>query len=265
MTACAKQRVKHALIHNEPQTMVKGQVWNVAPEAVSLGAREVQIWRVNLDRAQPDVFALARCLTEDEVARADRFRFARDRRRFVVARGVLRTLLGRVLSVAPEKIGLQYESAGKPALAAGHGSDVQFNVAHSHEIALVALVRGTALGVDVEYMREVSDAQRIARRFFSAQEVTALLAAPTEQQQTAFFRIWTRKEAFIKATGKGLSQPLDAFNVMTSAGQALEYVELDGTSTRWRLWDLAVGTGYRAALVVRAEHEPFSLRQYQYG
>lgn len=249
-------------------TMAERQAWRIASDAYSLGEREVQIWRVNLDRTEAEVTALERCLTADETTRADRFRFTRDRRRFVVARGALRTLLGRVLGPAPEKIGLQYGPEGKPALAPAHGSGaeaLQFNVAHSHEVALLALARGAELGVDVEYMRELNDAQRIARRFFSAQEVAALLATPAEQQKAAFFRIWTRKEAFIKATGKGLSQPLDAFNVVTNDGQALEYVELDGAPTRWRLWDLDPGAGYGAALVVRAEYEPLSLGQYQYG
>lgn len=244
--------------------MAERQTWNAAPEVLSLGEREIQIWRVNLDRLQADVTALERCLAADETARADRFRFDRDRRRYVVTRGVLRTLLGHVLGLAPEEIGLRYGPEGKPALATVHGSKVQFNVAHSHEVALLALARRAAVGVDVEYMRELVDAQQIARRFFSAQEVASLLATPAEQQETAFFRIWTRKEGFIKATGKGLSQPLGAFDVMTSSGQALEYVELDGAPTRWRLWDLDPGAGYGAALVVRTEHEPFSLSQYQY-
>lgn len=243
------------------------QGWKPAPEAPSLDGGEIQIWRVALERRAPEVTALEQCLAADEEARADRFRFARDRRRYVVTRGVLRTLLGRILDVAPAEIRLQYGPEGKPSLSPAHGSGaeaLQFNVAHSREVALLALAWETALGVDVEYRRELRDAEQIARRFFSAQEVTSLLATPAEQRRSAFFRIWTRKEAFIKATGKGLSQPLGAFNVMTREGYGLQYVELDGRQTRWRLWDLPAGVEYGAALAVWAQNESFRLNRYRY-
>lgn len=243
------------------------QGWKPAPEAPSLDGDEIQIWRVALERRAPEVTALEQCLAADEQVRADRFRFARDRRRYVVTRGVLRTLLGRMLDVAPTEIRLQYGPEGKPSLSPAHGNvakALQFNVAHSREVALLALAWETALGVDVEYIRELSDAEQIARRFFSAQEVASFLATPAEQRRTAFFRIWTRKEAFIKATGKGLSQPLGAFNVMTRGGHGLQYVQLDGRQTRWRLWDLPAGAEYGAALAVWAQKESFRLRRYRY-
>lgn len=247
--------------------MTSEESWKPAPERLSLDAGEVHIWRVDLERAAPDVLALEGCLIADEQARADRFRFARDRRRYIVARGVLRKLLGRTLGLAPEEIRLQYGPMGKPALAPEHGSGaeaLQFNVAHSHEVALLAFAREAALGVDVEYMRELRDAEQIAHRFFSAQEVASFMESPVEQRRTAFFRIWARKEAFIKATGKGLSQPLHAFNVMARNGQALEYVELEGRPTRWRLWDLHAGTDYGAALAVWTRQGSFRLRRYRY-
>jgi 4'-phosphopantetheinyl transferase len=238
--------------------------WAAAPAELSLDHGEVHIWRVNLDRPQPEVAALERHLSPDELERAARFRFARDRRRYVVARGVLRALLGRVLSIRAIDVCLQYGAQGKPALAHAHDSDVQFNLAHSHELALIALACGAALGVDVEYQRELDDAERLARRFFSAQEVAALLAAPAAQRKTTFFRIWTRKEAFIKATGKGLSQPLGAFNVMSPGGNVLSHVELEGKETRWRLRDLSPDPAYGAALVVGPEGSASRLIQVQY-
>ena len=238
--------------------------WMATPDSVSLGVREVQIWRVALDRPQVEVAQLERCLAPDEVARTARFHFEHLRRRYVVSRGVLRLLLGRTLSVPAGEIRFQYGAKGKPSLATEHQSDVQFNVAHSHELALVALMRGPALGVDVEYRRQLDDAERIARRFFSPQEVEALMLAPAAERNAAFFRIWTRKEAFIKATGKGLSQPLTAFNVMAQDGQALVHVELDGTVTRWRLIDLVPDPHYGAALAVWTDGEEPVMSKYQF-
>lgn len=250
----------------EQEDAVARQIWKPAPETLSLEEGEVHIWRVALDRA-PDVTSLEQHLAADERARADRFRFARDRRRYVVTRGVLRTLLGHMLRLPPEQIRLQYGPEGKPSLAPGHGSRaerLQFNVAHSHEVALLALAWEAALGVDVEYMRQLNDAEQIARRFFSAQEVASFVETPAEQKRTAFFRIWTRKEAFIKAIGKGLSQRLDAFNVMAEDGHALDYVVLDNKPTRWRLWDLHAGAHYGAALAVWTRQQTFSLNCYRY-
>lgn len=245
--------------------MSEKNAWEPAPKALALGQREIHIWRVELEHAERHVADLARCLAAEEVARAAHFRFARDRRRYVVTRAVLRTLLGRVLSMAANDILLQYGPEGKPSLADEHGSDVQFNVAHSHELALVALSRRAALGVDVEHARELDDAPRIAQRFFSTQEVTALRATPAAQREAMFFRIWTRKEAFIKAIGKGLAQPLGAFSVMAADGNPLSHVQLEGAVTSWRLWDLFPGPNYGAALVVWTEREPLSLKQYQAG
>lgn len=236
--------------------------WQPHSVAAPLESGQIQLWRVPLQRPPEAVGHLQRYLAPEELARAERFRFSRDRRRYVVARAVLRTLLGRALSLKAADVCLHYNEEGKPFLAASHESNLQFNVAHSHELALVALTRGPALGVDLEYRRKLENAQRIAQRFFSAQEVAALSAFPVSQQHAFFFRIWTRKEAFIKATGKGLSQPLGAFSVMDAGGRPLQHVQLEGVTTSWRIWDLSPGADYTAALVVWAESSPLSLHFY---
>lgn len=243
--------------------MSREETWTSAPHAPPLEDGEVQIWRVALEPPPEALARFERCLAPDELARADRFHFARERRRYVVTRAALRILLGRMLSLEAADVCLQYGAEGKPSLATAHQSDLQFNVAHSHELALVALARGPALGVDLEYRRELDDAQRIAQRFFSTQEVAALLAAPAAQQQTLFFRIWTRKEAFVKATGKGLSQELDAFDVMAADGSPLSHVAFNGAVTPWRVFDLTPGEPYAAALVVWSRNEELSFVQYQ--
>ena len=238
--------------------------WAVAPDFVPLGTREVQIWRVTLARPQSEVARLKGCLAPDEETRTARFRFAEHRRRYIVSRGVLRAVLGRALSLPATEIRFQYGAEGKPALAAEHQSDVQFNVAHSHELSLIALGRGPALGVDLEYRRELDDAERIARRFFSTRELTALMLAPAAERNATFFRIWTRKEAFIKATGKGLTQPLAAFSVMAEDGLALAHVEMEGTVTCWRLIDLFPHSHYGAALAVWTDGPEIAINSYQY-
>lgn len=229
--------------------MSRQDVWQPAIHAPPLAMDQVQIWRVPLQASPETLAGLERSLSPEELARAGRFRFARDRRAYVVTRAVLRALLARVLALEPSGVRLQLGPQGKPFLAQTHHSDLQFNVAHSRDLALIALTRGPQLGVDVEYRRDLDDAQRIAKRFFSRQEVDALLAAPIARQHQLFFRIWTRKEAFIKATGKGLSQPLGAFNVIGAGGRPLSRVELDGALTDWRLCDLFPGAPYAAALV----------------
>lgn len=224
----------------------------------------IHIWRVPLDGPGPSLNALMAHLAAGEQSRAAQFRFERDRRRYVVARAALRTLLSRALSVSPLDLHFVYGVQGKPALAARLGSDLQFNVAHSHEMALIALSRGVALGVDIEHARPLSDMERIARRFFSAQETAALMATTPETRPRTFFRIWSRKEAFIKATGKGLSQPLGSFNVMAPDGAPLAYVELQGAVTSWQLWDLDIAPGYGAALAAWRNAGPLQLHHFTY-
>lgn len=241
--------------------MSRQEVWHSVAHAPPLAMDQVQVWRVPLQTTPATLATLEGSLSSEERARADRFRFARDRRGYVVTRAVLRALLARVLALEPSGVRLQLGPQGKPFLAPTHHSDVQFNVAHSHELALIALARGLQLGVDVEYRRDLHDAQSIAKRFFSGQEVRAMLAAPMARQHELFFRIWTRKEAFIKATGKGLSQPLGAFNVIGAAGRPLSHVELDGAVTDWCLYDLFPGTRYAAALVWTGHSDIF---QYHY-
>ncbi len=223
---------------------------------------QIDVWRVALD--QPPSPALQQCLADAEKERAARFHFERDRRRFVAARVALRTLLGRALAIPPAAVHFQFGPQGKPFLHQTHRSDIHFNLAHSHNLALIALARATALGVDLEHARPLDQMQLIARRFFSVQEVAALAAAPPEHQHRLFFRIWSRKEAFIKATGKGLSQPLDAFDVLAAGGEPLPYVALQGQTTAWRLWDLDLGPVYGAALVAWSENQELTVRQFSY-
>jgi 4'-phosphopantetheinyl transferase len=165
--------------------------------------------------------------------------------------------LGRSLQIEPREIQFVAGAQGKPAIAGGP----EFNLAHSGDVALIALARDRAVGVDVEQVRAMPDADGIAARFFSAGEQAALAALPAAERQAAFFNIWTRKEAFIKATGAGLSFPLDGFTVSLGAGEddcLLSAAGGPAVAARWRVQALSAPPGYAAA--VAAEGRDWRLR-----
>lgn len=229
--------------------------WSEAPEWLSLTTGEVHVWRVELDQPEHLLEKFRGTLEEHELQRASRFHFEKHRRHFIAGRGVLRQLLARYLDTKPEALRLSYGAYGKPALNGEHkNSRLRFNMSHSHEMALFAFAEDRELGVDVEHIRADFASEEIACRFFSRREVEMFTALPKQDQIAAFFRCWTRKEAFIKVIGLGLSQPLDQFDVTLVAEQpaALLWVSGDDAS-RWSLYDLAVGDEYAGALAVEGE------------
>jgi 4'-phosphopantetheinyl transferase len=214
------------------------------PSAATLeslrASREVQLWTVPLladDSTWQD-------LTADEKQRAEKFRFIRDRDRFVAARAILRVLLGRYLSASPRELVLAYEPQGKPWIA---DTDLQFNLAHSADLALYAFCAGARIGVDIEHVRPMPDGEAVARRFFAAEEFAALQTLPLAEREPAFFACWTRKEAYVKAIGTGLSSRLDSFHVSFLPGAAPELV---GGAGPWTLFDIQPGLGHRGAVAV---------------
>ncbi|MCL5670567.1 MAG: 4'-phosphopantetheinyl transferase superfamily protein [Acidobacteria bacterium] len=228
--------------------------WRSLPETLMLGSDEVQVWRANLDQTPSQVQSFLHNLAADEQARAERFYFERDREHFIVARGVLRAILGGYLNRAPECLSFCYSAYGKPSLAGESDGDViRFNVSHSHGIALYAFTRGTAVGIDLERIRFDLAVAEVAGQFFSPQEVAMLRTLPTEEQTLAFFRCWTRKEAYIKARGEGLSLPLDQFDVSLAPGEpaAVLGTQRDPSeASRWSLQELTPAPGFVAALAV---------------
>jgi 4'-phosphopantetheinyl transferase len=221
----------------------------------ALAEDEIHVWHVSLDRPPSDVRRLARMLSPDEQERARRYRGERLRERFIVGRGILRMLLSRYVGCPPGRLRFAYGARGKPALAPAEGSDLRFNVSHSDGLALYAVARGREVGVDVERLRELPRAERIAERFFSTEETAALKAEPAERRVEAFFTCWTRKEAYIKARGDGLAHPLDQFAVSLVPGEpARLWVAGDGDAreiARWSLDALPLAPGYVAALAAR--------------
>ena len=227
-------------------------VWDAPPQEVIALKGEVHIWRVPLDESL--VTELRQLLSPDECARADRFHFERDRNRFIVARGSLRTILGAYLKRNPPELSFSYSQYGKPSLfGEPASSELSFNLSHASELALIAVTRDRRIGVDIEFIRPDLASEQIAARFFSPHEVAALRALPQDVQSEAFFNCWTRKEAYIKAIGEGMSLPLDQFNVSLAPGSAaalLGNVKDVGEISRWSLRELHPGAGYRAAVAV---------------
>jgi 4'-phosphopantetheinyl transferase len=231
--------------------------WHAPPEQLALDARDVHVWLASLEPEDAIVDRLGPLLSPDEQARAARFHFEIDRKHFIVARGCLRTILARYLGVAPGEIEFTYDQNGKPRLATSmaQSQPLEFNLAHSGVHALYAFTRIGEIGVDLEFVRPEFTGDEIARRFFSTTEVSCLNSLPAEARQEAFFNCWTRKEAFIKAKGIGLSLPLDQFDVTLSPGEPAALVRTrwdENEAARWSLKEIEVGPGYAGALAIEA-------------
>lgn len=228
--------------------------WRLPGKTSLLGNDEVHVWRAELDHNPSQINSLLYTLAEDERARAERFYFQRDRERFIVARGMLRRILGFYLNRAAESVSFCYGRQGKPALAGESGENkIHFNMSHSHGLALYAVTRGRELGIDLEFMREDLEVEQLAERFFSQREIVTLRALPAGHRKHAFFLCWTRKEAYIKARGEGLSLPLDQFDVSLIPGEpaALLGTRPDsGEALGWSLAELSVAPGYVSAVAV---------------
>jgi 4'-phosphopantetheinyl transferase len=229
--------------------------WQPRPAQLLLGADEVHVWRAPLDSNDPGLARLAGTLVGDEQERARRYYFEKDRRHFIAGRGLLREILGSYLGWDPARLGFTYGAHGKPSLAEP-ASPLCFNVSHSAGLLLVALAWGRQVGVDVERINEELRHAEIAERFFSAHERAALAALPPALREQAFFACWTRKEAYIKARGRGLSIPLASFDVALAPGLPVALLasrDDPRQEGRWSLMELAPGPGYAGALAVEGK------------
>ncbi|MBN1978022.1 MAG: 4'-phosphopantetheinyl transferase superfamily protein [Anaerolineae bacterium] len=225
--------------------------WHLPLSDLALSSDDVHVWCASLEQPAERVHRLARTLSADETSRAERFRLERDRRRFVVARGVLRAILGRYLGIDPSQLRFSYGEHGKPGLSAGFGDDtLRFNLAHSHELALYAFTRGREVGADLEYVRPLPDAGEIAAGFFSRRESAELEGIPDCRKPEAFFSYWTCKEAYVKAAGGGLARALDRVEISLAPGPArlLSVAGVPEEAARWSLRTLNPATGYVAAI-----------------
>jgi 4'-phosphopantetheinyl transferase len=215
---------------------------------ITLPDPSFEAWLMSLDAGAGQDWHCSDVLSRDELQRADRFHFERDRRRFMVTRSTLRMLLARQLGIAPAAIVFGFEKNGKPRIAKP-AVQIHFNVSHSGERALIAISRSFRLGVDIEYLNRDIDCDGLARRYFTHRESATLQHLPAASRKRAFLACWTRKEAVIKATGDGLSLPLDQFEVTVEPDAALRI--LAATNLRiadWTLYVADVGNDYVATV-----------------
>jgi 4'-phosphopantetheinyl transferase len=227
-------------------------------------ANDAHVWRASLDQPADTAAKLAPLLSQYECQRAERFHRRTDRRRFIAARGILRKIISAYLALTPDEVRFVYNKYGKPFISDDQNRGaLNFNLSHSNGMALYAVARGRRVGVDIEYMREDFATLEVAEGFFSKDEVEALKAAPVDRRTEAFFNCWSRKEAYIKAIGMGVSYPLDSFTVSLGVAPALLKVDADATeAARWKMYGLGVAEGYAAALIV--ENPPVSLSQFDF-
>jgi 4'-phosphopantetheinyl transferase len=231
-----------------PARMKRGAVHPASVAECEQIGDEMHVWHAALDRESDTLARLELVLSPEEKARADRFHFVNDRNRFVVARGLLRELLGRYLHQFPADLEFSYAEHGKPALSGGNASTgLCFNLSHSAGLVVYAIARERNLGIDVEHVRPEFASDGIAERYFSASEVSDLRRLPSEARVAGFFNCWTRKEAYLKATGMGLQIPLNSFAVSVWSDRPAQF--LRGVEPRWHLDSFDPAEGYVAAVV----------------
>jgi 4'-phosphopantetheinyl transferase len=223
-----------------------------------LAGRDIHVWAVQL--FAPDI-VVERCfviLSPDERARAERFVFEHHRRAYVLSRGILRALLGRYISLHPADIQFSYGSKGKPHLSE-FASAIRFNCSHSDGMALYAMTPHCDLGVDIEKIRPLQGMEQIAQCFFCPEEVRELLSLTPFEREVAFFRCWSRKEAYVKAVGDGLAIPLDGFRVTVTTGGPVEFVHFGNDralANEWALHDFTAIASYAAAIAYHEAPRP---------
>lgn len=228
--------------------------WLPPPPNLTLNNNDVHVWLAELDVPPNEMKQLGVFLSSDEQQRAARLRFEHDRLRFIVGRGLLRHILGHYLQLHPASLRFQYSYYRKPSLLGYH--EIRFNVSHARSQALFAITCEREIGVDIEYIKSDFDVEALAAHFFSTEEIRMLSTVPVHKRRAAFFACWTRKEAYIKAKGEGLSLPLHEFDVSLIPGKPAQLLATRPDAqeaSRWKLIALDAPNGYKAALVTEGK------------
>src|ERR1700730_3853925 len=230
--------------------MANSLLWVPTATLPTLADNELHVWRASLDLSPAVRERLQSTLNLDEKKRVEKLVIEKAREHFVAARGILRELFGAYLGVVGGKVGFRYGPEGKPSLSPEHNSKISFNVSHSNGMGLFVFANDQEIGADIEYVKPDFRGMEIASRFFSVEESAALAKLPPEQQDEAFFGCWTKKEAYVKAHGQGLSIPLDSFTVEFSKSKQ---VLRDEAGARWSCYALEAAPGFAAAVVAAGE------------
>jgi len=239
--------------------------WPLPPAEIDLPAGEIHLWSARLEPPDDLLRHCASLLSDDERQRAERFRAGSLRNHYTAGRGMLRMLLGRYLRTDPASFSLTYQAHGKPELGSPWTAQgLEFNVSHSHELAVYAFTRGSQIGVDVECIRPMPNAEALLERFFSPEEVRQWQQIPAPRQLRAFFQGWTRKEAWLKAVGSGLSFPLNEFCVtLDGAARVLSIRGDTDEAAQWLLESYEPCDGYVATVALRGK--AVAVRKWRFG
>lgn len=234
-------------------------MWLPVPTDLTLLPNDAHIWRINLDIPEAQLQHLLTTLASDEINRANRFYFPEHRQRFIAGRGILRSILGSYLGIEPQQVQFDYQTRGKPVLAASLShSGITFNLSHSQRLALCAVTYHSPIGVDLEYIRPMSDIEALAKRFFLPREYEVVRSLAGDEQQKIFFRYWTCKEAYLKATGDGISQ-LEQIEIFLNPNTPAKLQTLEN----WSLFELVPADNYLGAVAVASVD--CSLKYWQYS
>jgi 4'-phosphopantetheinyl transferase len=235
--------------------------WLTTVDQIGGSDRSIHIWAMPIQAREQDISRFELALSSDEKERSDRFHFSHLRHSFILTRGALRFLLGRYLNIAPSELQLGYSATGKPFVTSQ--ANLKFNISHSGDIALYAFSTASELGIDVERIRRLPDMLDIASEFFCQEEFREISSLPVEQRDLSFFLCWTRKEAYIKAIGTGLSVPLNEFRVTVRPEEPARLLHIHNDEQRakdWTLHDLTDEMNYAAALAYQGEPRPILMR-----
>ncbi len=239
-------------------------MYTTEAKPIPLHPETVHLWILEIAAAAPLLMDTDSLLSTQEMARAEKFRFASDRQRYTVSVKVLRLLCARYLDADPTSISFRNGKYGKPALDSN--TDFRFNLSHSAGYAIIGFAKKDAVGVDIEHIRPVGELETIARNFFSPTELKALLSLRESEFTRGFYRCWTRKEAIIKAIGSGLSFPLESFAVSVDDDNHAHLLETQWDPTersRWRLFSFPPADDYIAAVAVKGEVRDLVIRKWE--
>lgn len=240
--------------------------WPPSSNTPPLADNEVHVWAAPLDIAPGVLEKFRATLSPDEQERAAKYKFEKHRNRYIVARAVLRKILGNYLHAEPAALRFDYSTNGKPSLTPDFASTgIHFNLAHTDDLALIAVTRIGMIGIDVESVRPVKEMDALVARFFSAHESELFQNVAVDQKPAAFFNLWTRKEALLKATGEGITRSLSLVEVSFLPGEPARLLAISGDSTEaagWTLRELSPAPGYTGAVAIQAQNISVRCRKW---
>ncbi len=225
--------------------------WSLPLEDVYLESDEIHIWLCNLDVSEQSIKKSKEILSIAEIEKANKFHFLNDKKSYVISHANLRAILSKYLNKDAKKIGFSYNKFGKPFLQDPKDKSICFNLSHSGNFCLIGVTRSDKIGVDIEKINKEFSSLEIAKNYFSKKEYSEILNLPIHERTKAFYYCWTRKEAYIKAEGKGLSIELDSFDV-TISEKKVKILRINDSSNvnNWQLYNLPINDEYCASVAL---------------